>query len=219
MTQFLSLSGQRVVTGSISIPLYGAWSGDVQISGSDPIPDNGPLVMGNLTLAANIYRQAVFGGTRMCRLVGGFGGWRKTLPAKQYAQASGVQLALVLGDAALESGEKVSVPNDRVIGTDYVRESAPASNVLRELAGSAWHIEPSGVTKVAPWATTKVPSAFTAINQEGAPGRVEIATESYLDWMPGCTFTAPNLEGTFTNRGAMFKFDAEGQFRLLVLTQ
>jgi hypothetical protein len=214
---FASLSGARIVSGSIAVPLYGLWAGDVSLATEETLPDNVSFVLGNLTMHGHVYRQSLFGGQRNCRLVGGFGGWRKTVDAKQYGLSGGVQLSMVLKDAAAEVGEKVNVPADRSIGQSWVRENKPASRLLHLLAPD-WYVDNAGVTQIAPWPTINVTTAFTVVAQDGAPGRVMIATEDYASWMPNCTFTAPTLDGTFTNGGVLYRFDSEGIARLEVLT-
>lgn len=195
------------------------WEGDVTLATEAGITDTFALVLGNLTMQGAIYRQSPFVGTRKCRIVGGAGGWRKVVPAKQYSLAGGVKLGLVLGDAASEVGETVNVPNDQIVGTGYAREKAQASRVLRQLAGPDWYIDNAGVTQIAPWPTVKVPSPFDIEDYDGAQGRAVIATEDYASWMPGCTFAAPTLDGTKVNGGVLFKFNGDGTFRFEVLTQ
>ncbi len=219
MGQFATLAGARIVAGSIVIPIYGAWSGDVSLATDGPISDQPQLVLGNLEMKGAVYRQAPFVGARQVRLVAGAGGWRKEVLAKQYALAGGVKLGMILGDAAQEVGERVNVPTDTIVGTGYAREKAPASRVLRQLAGANWYIDPEGVTQIAAWPARKVPSPFSVEAFDGGRGLVTIATEDYASWLPGCTFTAPTLEGTLTNCGVTYRFDGSGTFRLEVLTQ
>ncbi len=218
MGQFATLGGVRIVSGSIMIPIYGMWAGDVALASDATVTPDAALVLGNLEMAGHIYRQAPFVGARACRVTAGFGGWRKTVPAKQYSLASGVKLGMVLSDAALEVGEKVNVLNDVIVGTGYAREKAPASRVLRQLAGANWYVDRDGVTQIDAWPTRNVTSPFSVEDQDGGRGWVTIATEDYAGWLPGCTFTAPTLEGTFTNCGALYTFDADGRFRLEILT-
>jgi hypothetical protein len=218
MTDFLSLSGVRVSSLNIAIPLFGLWAGDVTLATDAAVPDDVTLTIGNLSLAGHIYRQSVFGGLRKCRLVAGFGGWRKDVPIKSYAMNGGIQLSLVLGDAAQECGEKVNVPDDQTIGVKYVREGGPASKVLRQLAGPDWYVDPKGVTQIAAWPATQVQSSFTIESQSGGPGLSVIATEDYASWLPGTTFTSPFYPGTHTNKGVFFRVPDDGKLRLEVLT-
>ncbi len=217
--QFASLGGVRIVSGTITIPLYGMWSGDVSLATGDVVPDDADLVLGNLTLRGHVYRQALFAGGRTCRLVAGHGGWRTVVPAKQYSLASGVALSLVLRDAAMEVGESVNVPNDQTIGVAYVREQAQASRVLRQLAGANWYVDPAGVTQIKAWPTAQVTTTFTPIDQRGAAGVIVIATEDYAAWMPGKTFAAPTLDTTYAVGGVRYAFEGDGRFRLEVMVQ
>ncbi len=219
MSYYSSIAGARLIAGSIAIPLYGMWSADVTLAADDPIPDQVPLVVGNLELKGAVYRQGLFAGTRSTRLVGGFGGWRKVVPAKQYAFANGVNLSMILGDAALEVGEQVNVPNDRNVGTGYVRENRQASLVLRQLAGANWYVDPAGVTQVQAWPARRIASRFTVENQDTAGGSMIISTDDPASWMPGSTFDSPFLEGTYTVCGVLFNFKEDGTMRLHVLTQ
>lgn len=219
MTAFASLGGVRVTAGTIALPLYGIWSGDVTLATNDPVKDDAAFVLGNLTMQGHVYRQAQQGGTRICRVVGGFGGWRKNVKARQYAnKSSGVMLGMILKDAATEVGEKVNVPNDAPVGPMFVRKNAPASDVLRQAAGPNWYMDAKGTVQVAAWPTKAIGSAFTVQSQDGARGLVTVATEDYAGWTPASTFTSPFLNGTFTVGGLLFKFDADGQARLEVLT-
>jgi hypothetical protein len=123
-----------------------------------------------------------------------------------------------LSDAASSVGERVVAPSTS-LGNSYIRQAGPASNVLRDLGGPTWHIDASGTVQLTPWPSKRVGTPFTAIEQDGGAGIVEIATEDYASWLPGCTFTLPTLDGVYTNRGVVFTFDDDGTLRLEVLTQ
>jgi hypothetical protein len=218
VADFASLSGIRIVSGSIAIPLFGLWAADVALATNDAVPDAVSLTVGNLTMIGHVYRTASYGGERRCRVVAGAGGWRRDLTARHYQLAGGIQLSLVLRDAALEVGESVNVPSDGVIGSDYVREAAPASRVLRQLAGPAWYVDPLGVTQIQPWPVVVVGSDFTVTRQDSDRGVVEIATEDPASWLPGASFSGPTLDGTYTNKGCRVAFDGGGKLRFEVLT-
>jgi hypothetical protein len=212
---FATLSGVRVVAGSIAIPLYGMWAGDVTLATADAVSGDVTLVLGNLTLHGHVYRQASFAGARQCRLVAGHGGWRQDVPSRYYAV--GATTAMVVGDAATEVGERVSVPNSVSVGSAWTREAGKASKVLRLLA-STWHVDAAGVTTLAAWPTRKITSPFTVERQDGGPGIVTVATEDYAAWMPNATFAAPTLAATYTNKGVRYSFTGDGAFRLEVMT-
>lgn len=217
MTSFASLNGNRLTTVALCIPLYGTWSADVVLAESTMITTAITLVVGDLSLVGSVYRQANFAGSRSARLIGGAGGWRKTIPAKPYRNPAGIRASMVIGDAAREVGESVTLDADRVIGIAYPRESAPASRVLRTLAGALWWVDPSGMTHIGARPTGAISSDFTVIHWSGKTGSFEIATENYADWMPGKTFTAPTVSGTQTVSLVNLNQDNEGKLRLEVL--
>ena len=134
-------------------------------------------------------------------MVGGYGGWQKSIPAKSYYFASGIPLSMVLNDAAVECGEQwggtVGAASDlqlyasQSIGTRYVREQGNAQQVLRQQVGNLWWIDSSGNTRMAPRASTLITSPFEIINWSGGKGKFQVATESPGDWIPGRTFNNP----------------------------
>lgn len=213
----LAINGQRVISLRLTIPYYGAWVADVVLAQSTPIAPPVTLTVGTLTLLGAILRVASFGGSRSARLVAGYGGWRKTIPAQGYQKSSGVNASLVLRDAASIVGEQVSVANDASLGSAFTRESAPAERVLRQVAGSEWFIDPKGVTQIGPRTSVAVTSSFTVVQWSGAKGQFEIATEDIAQWMPGNTFTAPTVSGTQTIGLTSIVAENDGKLRLSVL--
>jgi len=218
--QFLNLNGARIVAGTIMIPLYGLWAGDVSLAGDQAMPDRVTLTLGNLTMKGAVYRQATFAGTRYVRLVGGMGGWHKTLPRKTYVQLGGLQLSTVLRDAAAEVAEQLNIPSgvDRVIGQRWVREELPGARILRQVYGMNWHVDVAGVTQLAPWPAKTITSPFQVTKQDGGRGIIEVATEDYASWMPGVSFTSTTLTGTYKAGSVSLKFEASGTARLEVMT-
>jgi hypothetical protein len=215
---FASYAGARAVSVALVIPLYGLWTADMLIALDDPVPDTGALVLGNMTLQGAILRQALYGGSRRLRLVGGFGGWPKPVPALQYRLSSGVRASLLIGDAAKLVGERVNVPDDRVVGETYTRVAGPASLLLSDLAGKAWYVDAGGTTQLAAWPTAPIRSEFLVTNQDGAAGVITLATEDYAEWVPGKTFQSVFTAGTYTARGVAITVKGDGVARVEVLT-
>lgn len=214
---FAALNGRRIISGSVTFPYYGAWVADVTLSVSDTIPTLSTLTLEDLTLSCAVYRQFSFAGSRSARLVGGFGGWRKQIPAQAYQNSGGIKASLLLGDAASLVGEKVNVVSDQTVGSIFVREAAPAQRLLRQVAGSIWWIDAKGTTQVGPRSGSAIISSFTVITWSGAKGKFEIATEKLSDWMPGQTFTSPTVTATQTIGSTTIAIDNDGQLRLTVL--
>jgi len=217
MTSWASYAGARIVSGSVLIPLYGAMTADVHFADVTAVPSvASTLTVGDLIMAGTAVRTAGFAGARSARLVGGAGGWRRDVLARAYDV--GVTVSMVLGDAATEVGELVAVTTDRSLG-QWVREPGPASRVLAMLAGSSWWINAAGVTQVGtPRSALPITSPFVVMSRDGASGLVQIATDTFADWMPGRTFVAPTISTPLTVKMVRHHFDREGIARTEVLT-
>lgn len=218
MSLFASLSGVRVVTLSLTIPLYGMWSADVALAGTQAVPELVTLAVGNLSMHGAVYRQVVFAGQRTLRLVAGFGGWRKPVRRQQYQLESGVRLSTVIGDAANAVGERVVVDVDRVLGRDWTRRAGPASDELRRVAGATWRIDSAGTTRLDAWPVRPVRSQFNVVDQDGGRGVVEVATEDYAAWLPGATFSNAVVAPAQKNAGVTLSIEKDGRARLTVMT-
>ena len=226
MSFFASVAGFQIVSGSLTIPLVGTWTADLQLAGEESLSGSVSVVVGNLTLAGCVYRSESYGGQTMCRLVGGAGGWRQQVKAQGYGSSNGIMLSTVLNDAASAAGEQINIANDQSIGNGYARfafDQSVASDVLWHMIGlgflSSWYVAPSGVTMTAAWPSAAVQTPFTVTEQKTDAGVAVIATEDYVSWLPGCTFSSPLLSGTFTNAGVHYEWKPDGTFRFEVFTQ
>lgn len=216
---FATANGTRIITASLSIPLYGAPVCDLLIGSSDPLKTPVSVTFGNFTQVMGVYRQGYFGGSQYARLVGGYAGWRTTLQQQAYNNAGGLMLSLILGDAAAAVGEQINIASDTSVGTFYVRENAPAQRLLRQLGGPLWWIAPTGVTQVGPRTSTGITSPFLVETYDAAQGLYVISTEDYASWMPANTFSGPTLTTGVTNTISLTRLDVDndGTLRLKVL--
>ncbi len=214
----ISLNGVRVVSGTITIPFYGAWVADVILSDATVIGTAAVLVVGDLTLHGTVTRQSSFAASRSARIVGGAGAWRNVLPSKGYSHAAGVKLSSVLNDAARECGERIVIATDRVVGPGWAREEAKAERLLHILLDGKWWIDPEGVTQTGPRASSAVVTPFTVVAWSGGKGQFEIATESIASWQPGRTFSSPTVVAPQTVSSVTIEADNEGKLRLHVLS-
>jgi hypothetical protein len=225
MAFFASVNGLQIVSGSLMVPLIGAWTADLTLATSQAVAGSATVAIGNLTLIGYVYRSDSYGGQVRARLVGGAGGWRKPIPSQGYGTGSGVSLSTVLRDAARSCGETVNVARDTTIGNAYVRaafNSSVAGDVLWQMVSQgfipAWYVAPNGMTMTQSWPASVVSTPFTVTDQKPDEGSVEIATEDYASWMPGCSFSAPQLSGTYTSAGVHYVWTGDGKFRFEVLT-
>ncbi len=217
MSGSITFNDRRVLSGTITMPYYGAWTADLILATSDDIAASGKLVVGDLTLHGTVHREAPFGGGKSVRLVGGGNGWHNVLPKKGYSHIVGIRSSSVLSDAARECGEKINVSRDTFLGLNWAREEASAERVLHLLLGEKWWIDTEGVTQINDRETKAVTSPFTVIAWSGSKGRFEIATEKVSDWLPGRTFTAPQVIGTHTIACSTISVDNDGKLRIFVL--
>lgn len=215
---FFSVNGVRATSGVITIPYYGLWVADVVLATTTPVSNLCSLVVGNLTLQGAAYRMASFAGARSVRLTGGYGGWRNPVPFQEYSNPGGVRLSTVLGDAARSVGERVAVQADVSLGTYWFREAAPASRVLRLLAGPTWWVDPAGITQVGTRTSTAITSQYLINDWSGAKGKFEVSTEDYASWMPGNTFSNELVTTPQTISMTIIEADNDGVLRLQVLS-
>lgn len=216
---YATLNSERVTVGSVCIPYYGLWSADVSLAGEVDVTGAVTLVVGNLTLQGFVYRGALFAGTRSLRLVGGAGGWRRDVQRQAYYNPNGVRLSLLLGDAASVVGERVRVPSDRVVGNWWVRETAPASRLVRQLIGETWWVDSAGVLQASDRTDfTPIASEFTTTSRRGGEGAFDIATEDLASWTPGRTFSSPTVTSPQKVNSVTIHMPSDGALRLSVLT-
>lgn len=217
MTAWANVSGEPITTGTLTIPYFGTWSADVAISSPNEVPNACVLAVGALSLVGFVDRTAPFAGSRNIRLAGGYGGWRKPLGARAYGSSVGVMLSTVLGDAAIEVGEKIVIDTDRELGSAFVRSEGPASRLLRSVA-SLWWIAQDGTTRLAERDASAIKSAFQVIEFDGGKGRFSIATETPQDWMPGRTFSSATVPSSVRIASVTHHLGNSGTARMEVLT-
>lgn len=218
MADYSALSGERVVSGSLMVPRYGAWVADVALAVQTPLPSSVTLTVGTLSLVGAVVRAGTYAGSRAYRLVGGRGGWRRNVGARAYASTAGVTSSMVLGDAATEVGEQVVISAPEYLGASYVRTAGPASTTLRQLAAT-WWVDSAGVTQVdTPRSAALITTPFLPTHRDGAAGLIQIATEAEGDWLPGRTFSSPLIGDTLhTVQAARFSWGRDGVARVEVM--
>lgn len=214
---FASFSGQMVNGCNLAVPYYGCWRADITSPSVNPMTGTASLIIGDLELKGTVVSAAVFAGLQMAQLVGGFGGWRRSVSSQSYYNSSGLKKSLILRDAASYVGENVSVSTDTNIGNSYVREAGPASRLLRMLAGPNWYIKPDGVTRVSDRESEHITTPFQILKRNGSNKSLQVATETYKNWLPGNTFSNALVPDVQTISLVTFQLDNSGKLRLDVL--
>lgn len=188
MGMIATLSGHRVTSAQVHIPAWGCWYAEATIDGEVELSGKVELVLADLKLSGCILSGSVSNGRAAYRIVGGSGGWGKTIARRSYANDAGVRLATVLVDAAADAGETFDVSTvaqaDRV-GPAYARPEEPAVRLLERLAPGAWYIGEDGVTRLGrrPLTPLSVPATRTQIDR--ARAKVVLATSSIASIVPG----------------------------------
>ena len=217
-----AVSGARIISGTLSMPVYGAWVADVIVQSTSPLPSSVAVTIGNLNLIGSVYRQATFAGRTEARLVAGAGGWSKSVEARGYDNPGGVPAQQVLSDAATEVGESVAGAIGTV-GAQFVRMGdspqmpGKAGRVLRSVAGTQWWIDSAGVTQIGVRPSGSVSSAFTVLSFQGAHGDLLIATEDPASWAPGATFSSATVtQQTISSVRHEFRDDGVARLHVMV---
>jgi hypothetical protein len=206
-----------MTSARVAIPHYGIWVADIELATTDALTPAVTMVIGNLTMIGHVYRMAAFAGTRTARVVGGYGGWPTVVPSQSYYDANGIRKSVILGDVAAAVGESINVTNDIVLATTFVREEAPAQRILNQVVGTEWYINNAGVTQLGDRSSAFIKSEYNVIKWSGNLGKVEIATEDYVSWMPGNTFRNNFVTETQTISLSVLTLDNAGKARIEVL--
>ncbi len=151
-----TLNGLRAVSVRVLVPYQGVWIADVDL---DPdlvatAPTSGPaaIVIGVPPVATLLgVIDPLFSGSFVAaakvRVVGGFGGWSKSVPAQDFENPAGVLSPAVLVPTGAIVGEKVTILVPELLAAaSYSRSAGPARRVLE---GRSWWVDPTtGVTFV-----------------------------------------------------------------------
>jgi len=183
-----SLSGHRVTAARVSIPQWGCWYADASVDGEHTLSGAVELKIADLTLKGTVLAGGPDKGRSHYRIVGGAGGWGKTLPKKSYASDAGVKVLTVLIDAAKAAGESIdssTVDSSKRTGPAFVRREGRAAWALERLAPSAWYVGENGITRLGKRPTTSLSAKATHGPVDRARGTVTLAAESIATILPG----------------------------------
>lgn len=195
------LSGIPIVHGRITVPYSGLWHADLALATPTDISGAQTLHFAGAAWICAYVRAIDFTGDRGVRVVGGFGGWRTTIPAKQYGGGT-VGTIMVLSDAAGVCGESTPILDTSVpasVGPGWARQFGLASQVLYQILGANWWMgTTTGVVSGGTRTFGVISSPFQALAVKGASGVYEIGTDSPNDWQPGLTFDGPTATATIS---------------------
>jgi hypothetical protein len=211
MTTSILLNGLSAVSARLVIPYKGVWSADVDFDLEVvPVPPFGPAI---LTIGKTVFLGFIdpdgsgkFGAKGRARVLGGFGGWHKELPAQHFTNDAGVLSTAVLLATGALVGEKVAQAIPSFLGQHYTRAAGPASRVLTDLD---WYVDTiTGVTIVGPRLPIPVrPDTVEILDWDPLEQRATVATDEVLQ--PGSVLIDIRF-GTAQVRDVEQVFDAGG---------
>ena len=180
-----TLNGRTITTCRVSIPAWGPWMADVECASGDELSGPAVLAIDDLTLRGTILRGGPIDARTSYRIVGGAGGWGRTIAAKGEINDAGVKYATVLNAAAIACGETMGTIPAGTVGPSYVRVAGPASRVLEELFPRGWYIDEAGATHIGRRPVTPYTGTATRMVHDTAQGRIVLAPASIATLLPG----------------------------------
>lgn len=186
-------NGQAVLTMRILIPWTGAWVADLSVDG-DTAPSSGRMaVSGDATLVGTVdpLRSGKFGERPHVGVVGGAGGWAKTVRAQHYHSDGTLPLATPLAATAAEVGETVQVVTPATLAEDFVRVAGLASQVL---SGRPWWVGLDGITRVGARPQLPTPESLEVLDWDASRGVASAACDTIIE--PGTVI----VDGRFNGR-------------------
>lgn len=183
-----TLAGHRVTSATATLPAWGCWFASASIDGEHALTGRVELKIADLTLSGTVLSGGPDKGRSSYRIVGGAGGWGRTIAEESYDDDAGVKLSTVLGDAAAAVGETLDTStlssSDRT-GVRYTRPEGPASALLERHASKAWYVGEDGTTRLGRRAASTLPPKVTHGPVDRARRTVTLASESISTILPG----------------------------------
>jgi hypothetical protein len=102
-----TFNGHRVTAARVFLPAWGCWHAEIDVDGEFTITGACTLVIADLTLKGTVISGGPAKGRSFYRIVGGAGGWGKSLKPTSYSDDAGVKIAKIIGEAASAVGETV----------------------------------------------------------------------------------------------------------------
>jgi hypothetical protein len=194
MTIDAALAGRLATHARANLPAFGAWFADASLDGDHTLSGVVELRIADLTLSGCVLSGGPDNGRSHYRIVGGKGGWGKTIPRRSYSNDLGVSVATVIRDAAEAVGEVVELATTARLGPAFVRPEGTASRVLELVAPGNWYVGEDGVTRLGrrPSLALTIPGV-THGPVDLARGTVTLASDTIATILPGCVVDGLNV--------------------------
>lgn len=129
----------------------GVWAAQVEIHHGETSPTGRVAITTaeGIALSGTVdpKHSGSFGEKRHLRVIAGGNGWSKTVRAQHFHSDVGLTMQVLASATAAEAGEVVTVLAPMVVGLDFARRNAPASQIFTD-AGVDWWVGLDGVTRV-----------------------------------------------------------------------
>lgn len=188
----LALNGFALHSVSLHVGECGVWSAECRLTEAPDLstaPRTAALKIADTVLTGTIVQSQAFGLALGARVVGGAGGWGRTLRPRNYHNDAGIKAQTLVEDAAREAGEVLGTftPGAERVGADYARRTATAASTLEYAAGGAtWYVDYAGITHVAARDASTVPAdAYTLLAYDPVERVAILAVDDLSALTPG----------------------------------
>ena len=183
-----TLAGRTVTSARVTLPAWGIWFADASIDGEHTLTGRVEFKLADLTLSGTILSGGPEKGRSFYRIIGGAGGWGRTIRRESYEDDAGVKKLTVLRDAAAAVGETLDTSSlsasDR-LGPRYTRPDGTASALLERHVSKAWYVGEDGTTRLGARPASTLPAKATRVNLDTARQVLTVASESIATILPG----------------------------------
>ncbi len=206
-----NVNGVRVAAASLTMPETGVWYADLTLDldvGQSAPTGRVALMLADSPCVCTVDDawSGAFGENTTVRVRGGGGGWGKEVAAQHYHNDGGVLLSSVAVTTGVTAGEVVTVLEDAVLGTDFVRAKERASRVLD---GVSWWVGLDGVTRIGKRVEAPIQPALGAevLEYDPASQIVTLAADGLVE--PGAVLTDSRF-GRLVVRDVEIQISSEG---------
>lgn len=181
-----SLGGAAVTKLRVMAPRWGLWWLDINLAGEVNLSGVVTTTLADISLTGAVWAGGAADGRSAYRIVGGRGGWGKSLPKRAYLDDSGIKTSTIMGDAAKEAGEQIEgLPSTRQ-GPHWARfDQAPASAIMHQLAPKAWRVGFDGVTRLGAYPASTFTGDAARVRREPGSQVIELVTDKLAQLVPG----------------------------------
>lgn len=187
-------NGLPVVSGAVQMPARGIWTASLSVASSEELSGPVALDFDGLALTGTIESGGVVRDLGQYRVVGGAGGWRRSIPALAYNNGAGVKKSLVLRDAATAAGETLGTFTDARLGPSFVRPEGAARAALDLVAPDGWYVDADGVTQIGAWPSAVFSEPLTVLDERADRGLRTVVADSLAGLVPGAVVEGVAVE-------------------------